>query len=111
MPLQLSWMERYFKPYLDQFVVIFIDDILTSSESREDHKGRLRRALATLREHKLNAKLSKCDFSPEEVKFLGHEVSREGSQSRQEFQENTMQLHFFGILTHHLPKSLPSKSQ
>ena len=53
---------RVFQPYLDRFVVVFVDDILIYSKSEEDHKGHLRIVLHTLREHQLYAKISKWEF-------------------------------------------------
>ena len=67
-----------FRPYLDQFVVIFIDDILVYSKTKEDHEQHLRLVLETLRENKLYAKLSKCEFWLREIPFLGHIISKEG---------------------------------
>ena len=58
----MNLMHRVFKPYLDQFVVVFIDDILVCSKSREDHERHLRIVLQTLREHQLFAKFNKCEF-------------------------------------------------
>jgi hypothetical protein len=57
---------------------VFIDDILIYSKSYEEHKDHLRQVLQILREKKLYAKLSKCEFWLEEVKFLGHVITREG---------------------------------
>ncbi|XP_028807167.1 uncharacterized protein LOC114761882 [Neltuma alba] len=74
----MDYMNRIFRPYLDKFVVIFIDDILIYSKDEEEHKQHLRIVLQLLREHKLYAKLSKCEFWLKEVKFLGHVVSAEG---------------------------------
>lgn len=74
----MDLMQRYFKPYLDQFVVIFIDDILIYSKSHEEHEKHLREALGVLRKNKLYAKLRKCEFWLEKVQFLGHVISREG---------------------------------
>ncbi|WVZ81101.1 hypothetical protein U9M48_028517 [Paspalum notatum var. saurae] len=67
-----------FMEYLDKFVVIFIDDILIYSKTEEEHEEHLRLVLQKLREHKLYAKFSKCDFWIEEVKFLGHVISNGG---------------------------------
>jgi hypothetical protein len=64
--------------YLDTFVVIFIDDILVYSKSEAEHEKHLRLVLQRLREHKLYAKLSKCEFWIDEVPFLGHVISKEG---------------------------------
>ena len=74
----MDLMHRVFQPYLDQFVVVFIDDILIYSKSKEEHEGHLRIVLQTLRDHQLYAKFSKCEFWLTEVKFLGHVVSASG---------------------------------
>ncbi|WVZ53404.1 hypothetical protein U9M48_004350 [Paspalum notatum var. saurae] len=71
-------MNSVFMEYLDKFVVIFIDDILIYSKTEEEHEKHLRLVLQKLREHKLYAKFSKCDFWIEEVKFLGHVISNGG---------------------------------
>ncbi|KAL4377944.1 hypothetical protein GQ457_02G018140 [Hibiscus cannabinus] len=71
-------MNRVFHEYLDQFVVVFIDDILVYSRTEEDHDRHLRLVLQTLLENQLYAKLSKCEFWIREVVFLGHVVSSEG---------------------------------
>ncbi|XP_071928130.1 uncharacterized protein [Coffea arabica] len=70
--------ERIFKKYLDQFVVVFIDDILIYSKTQEEHVKHLEIVLQILREHKLYAKFSKCEFWLEEISFLGHKVSKDG---------------------------------
>ena len=74
----MDLMNRVFQPYLDQFVVIFIDDILVYSKNREDHENHLRTVLQILREKQLYAKLKKCEFWLEQVGFLGHIISKEG---------------------------------
>lgn len=56
----MDLMNRVFRPYLDQFVIVFIDDILIYSKSKEDHRQHLQLALQVLREHQLFAKFSKC---------------------------------------------------
>ncbi|WVZ80113.1 hypothetical protein U9M48_027616 [Paspalum notatum var. saurae] len=71
-------MNSVFMEYLDKFVVIFIDDILIYSKTEEEHKEHLRLVLQKLREHKLYAKFSECDFWIAEVKFLGHVISNGG---------------------------------
>jgi hypothetical protein len=63
---------------LDKFVVVFIDDILVYSRNKEDHDGHLHVVLQRLREHRLYAKLSKCNFWLKEIKFLGHTISQDG---------------------------------
>ncbi|XP_071901271.1 uncharacterized protein [Coffea arabica] len=70
--------QRIFKKYLDQFVVVFIDDILIYSKTQEEHVKHLEIVLQILREHKLYAKFSKCEFWLEEISFLGHKVSKDG---------------------------------
>ena len=74
----MDLMNRIFRPYLDQFVIVFIDDILIYLGSGEEHAEHLRIVLQTLREHRLYAKLSKCQFWLDSVAFLGHIVSTEG---------------------------------
>ena len=71
-------MNSVFMPELDKFVVVFIDDILVYSKNEEEHAEHLRIVLQRLREHKLYAKFSKCDFWLTEVQFLGHIVSEKG---------------------------------
>ena len=58
----MNLMNRVLSPFVDQFVVIFIDDILVYSKSMEEYMYHLRTVLQTLREHQLYAKFSKCDF-------------------------------------------------
>ena len=74
----MDLMNRVFHPYLDKFVVIFIDDILVYSKMREEHAEHLRIVLNTLVAHKLYAKFKKCDFWMKQVHFLGHVMSKDG---------------------------------
>ena len=74
----MDLMNRVFRPYLDKFVVVFIDDILVYSNSYLEHEQHLRQVLSTLREHQLYAKVSKCEFWLKEVVFLGHVISAQG---------------------------------
>jgi hypothetical protein len=67
-----------FMPELDKFVVVFIDDILIYSKSKEEHARHLRVILQRLRNYQLYAKFSKCAFWLKEVLFLGHIISAEG---------------------------------
>jgi len=67
-----------FRPFLDKFAVVFIDDILVYSKIREEHANHLRMVLKTLEEHKLYTKLKKCEFWLETVQFLGHIVTKDG---------------------------------
>jgi len=63
----MEYMNRIFHPYLDQFVVLFIDDILVYSKLKEEHVEHLRVVLQVLKEKRLYAKLSKCEFWLREV--------------------------------------------
>ena len=74
----MDLMNQVFAEYLDKFFIVSIDDILIYSESREEHEEHLKIALRLLKEHKLYAKLSKCEFWLDKVHFLGHVVSKEG---------------------------------
>ena len=74
----IDLMNRVFRPYVDQFVVVFIDDILVYSKDAQEHEQHMRIVIETLRDKKLYAKLNKCDFWLKEVSFLGHIVSVEG---------------------------------
>ncbi|KAG8474723.1 hypothetical protein CXB51_031299 [Gossypium anomalum] len=74
----MDLMNRVFQPFLDRFVVIFIDDSLVYSETEAKHDQHLRIVLQVLRENELYAKFSKCEFWLREVTFLGHVVSVEG---------------------------------
>ena len=71
----MGLMNRVFQPYLDQFVVVFIDDILIYSQSEVEREDHLRIILQLLRDHQLYTKFSKCEFWLVEVGFLGHMVS------------------------------------
>ncbi|XP_052732384.1 uncharacterized protein LOC128196192 [Vigna angularis] len=74
----MEYMNRIFRPYLDKFVVVFIDDILIYSKTEDEHEEHLRLVLGVLREKELYAKLSKCEFWMKEIQFLGHVVSAGG---------------------------------
>ena len=74
----MDLMHRVFQPYRDQFVVVFVDDILIYSQSEEKHEDHLRIVLHALREHQLYAKLSKCEFWLTKVRFFGHVISASG---------------------------------
>ena len=71
-------MNEIFKPYLDLFVIVFINDILIYSKSKKEHEEHLRIVLEMLKEKKLYAKFSKCEFWLDSVSFLGHVVSKDG---------------------------------
>jgi hypothetical protein len=72
----IEYMNGIFHPFLDHFVVMFIDDIMVYSKSEEEHAEHLRVVLRVLKEKKLFAKLSKCEFWLREVSFLGHMISK-----------------------------------
>ena len=74
----MELMNRVFRPYLDRFVIVFIDDILVYSRSELEYKRHLGLVLQTLRQHQLCAKFSKCEFWLSRVGFLGHVVSPDG---------------------------------
>ncbi|KAI3764894.1 hypothetical protein L2E82_14911 [Cichorium intybus] len=74
----MDLMNRVCKPFLDKFVIVFIDDILIYSKNAEEHKNHLRMVLEVLKKEKLYAKFSKCEFWMREVQFLGHVVSIQG---------------------------------
>jgi len=71
----MEYMNRIFHAYLDTFVVVFIDDILIYSKNEEGHAEHLKIVLQVLKEKKLYAKLSKCEFWLSEVSFPGHIIS------------------------------------
>ena len=71
----MGLMNMVFQPYLDQFMVVFVDDILIYSQSEVEHEDHLRIVLQLLRDHQLDAKFSKCEFWLAEVGFLGHVIS------------------------------------
>ena len=68
-------MHRMFQPYLDQFVVVFMDEILIYSQSEWEHEDHLRIVLQLLRDHQLYTKFSKLEFWLTKMRFLGHVVS------------------------------------
>ncbi|XP_050215347.1 uncharacterized protein LOC126666355 [Mercurialis annua] len=74
----MDLMNGVFKPFLDQFVIVFMDNIMIYSCTEEEHAHHLRLVLQTLREHQLYAKFSKCEIWLTKVAFLGHVVSQSG---------------------------------
>ncbi|GJS73420.1 putative reverse transcriptase domain-containing protein [Tanacetum coccineum] len=74
----MDLMNRVCKPYLDKFIIVFIDDILIYSRNKEEHANHLRIILELLKKEKLYAKFSKCDFWIHIVQFLGHLIDSQG---------------------------------
>ncbi|GKE02972.1 putative reverse transcriptase domain-containing protein [Tanacetum coccineum] len=74
----MDLMNRVCKPYLDKFMIVFIDDILIYSRNKEEHANHLRIILELLKKEKLYAKFSKCDFWIRIVQFLGHLIDSQG---------------------------------
>ena len=74
----MDLMHKVFQPYLDLFILVFVDEILIYSKSEEDHEGHLRIVLQNLRGHQLYAKFIKCEFWLTKLRFLRHVVSTSG---------------------------------
>ena len=74
----MDLMNWVFHPYLNQFVIVFIDDILVYSKNVDEYAMHLRIVLQTLKDRKLYAKFFKCEFWLNEVVFLGHVISGAG---------------------------------
>ncbi|GKC12054.1 putative reverse transcriptase domain-containing protein [Tanacetum coccineum] len=74
----IDLMNRVCKPYLDKFVIIFIDDILIYSKNNKEHEEHLKAILELLKKEELYAKFSKCEFWIRKVQFLGHVIDSQG---------------------------------
>ncbi|GKG31652.1 putative reverse transcriptase domain-containing protein, partial [Tanacetum coccineum] len=74
----MNLMNRVCKPYLDKFVIVFIDDILIYSKNKQEHEEHLKLILELLKKEELYAKFSKCEFWIPNVQFLGHVIDSEG---------------------------------
>ncbi|GJU97783.1 putative reverse transcriptase domain-containing protein [Tanacetum coccineum] len=74
----MDLMNRVCKPYLDKFVIVFIDDILIYSHNEKEHEEHLKTILELLKKEELYAKFSKCEFWINTVKFLGHVIDSSG---------------------------------
>nr|GFA09058.1 hypothetical protein [Tanacetum cinerariifolium] len=81
----IDLMNRVWKPYLDRFVIVFIDDILIYSKNKKKHEGYLKLILKLLKEEELYAKFSKCEFWLSKVQFLGHVIDSEGIHKSMKF--------------------------
>nr|GEV48651.1 putative reverse transcriptase domain-containing protein [Tanacetum cinerariifolium] len=92
----MDLMNRIFRPYLDKFMVVFIDDILIYSRTKEEHEMHLGLILELLKKEKLYAKFSKCEFWLKEVQFFGHVIYDDGlhvdSRYYRQFIENFSKL-------------------
>ncbi|GJT89418.1 putative reverse transcriptase domain-containing protein [Tanacetum coccineum] len=117
----MDLMNRVCKPYLDKFVIVFIDDILIYSKNKQEHEEHLKLILELLKKEELYAKFSKCEFWIPKVQFLGHVIDSQGLSGYYEIQRrilkvaqtNGLKLHlrrrkqrFLCILPHALIKSL-----
>ena len=74
----MNLMQMLFSNQLDDFVIVFLDDILIFSKNKQDHLRHVQQVLDILKKNKLYAKMSKCEFMQSRVSFLGHEVSGQG---------------------------------
>ncbi|GJX25285.1 putative reverse transcriptase domain-containing protein [Tanacetum coccineum] len=74
----MDLMNRVCKPYLDKFVIVFIDDILIYSKNKKEHEEHLKAILELLKKEELYAKFSKCEFWIPKVQFLGHMIDSQG---------------------------------
>ncbi|GKD84019.1 putative reverse transcriptase domain-containing protein [Tanacetum coccineum] len=74
----MDLINRVCNPFLDKFVIVFIDDILIYTKNKEEHKEHLRIILELLQKEKQYAKFSKCEFWLDSVKFLGHVINSQG---------------------------------
>nr|GFC15821.1 putative reverse transcriptase domain-containing protein [Tanacetum cinerariifolium] len=74
----MDLMNRVYKPYLDKFVIVFIDDILIYSKDEKEHEEHLKEILELLKKEELYAKFSKCALWIPKVQFLGHVIDSQG---------------------------------
>ncbi|GJW65784.1 putative reverse transcriptase domain-containing protein, partial [Tanacetum coccineum] len=100
----MDLLNRVCRPYLDKFVIVFIDDILIYSKTREEHVEHLRLVLELLKKEKLYAKFSKCEFWLREVQFLRHVINGLAGYYRRFIEEFSKIAKSLNILTQ---KTLP----
>jgi hypothetical protein len=74
----MDMMNKVFMEYLDKFVIVFTNDILVCTKDEREYEEHLRLVLQKLRDHRLYAKISKCEFWIKKVYFLSHVISKEG---------------------------------
>ncbi|GKE96331.1 putative reverse transcriptase domain-containing protein [Tanacetum coccineum] len=74
----MDLMNQVCKPYLDQFIIVFIDDILIYSRNKQEYEEHLKLILEFLKKEELYAKFSKCEFWIPKVQFLGHVIDSKG---------------------------------
>ncbi|GJU82054.1 putative reverse transcriptase domain-containing protein [Tanacetum coccineum] len=74
----MDLMNRVCKPYLDKFVIVFIDDILINSKNKKEHEEHLKEILGLLKKEELYSKFSKCEFWIPKVQFLSHVIDSQG---------------------------------
>jgi hypothetical protein len=74
----MDMVDKVYKEYLDKLIIKFIGGILIYSKGEEEHEEHLHLVLQKLRDHRLYAKLSKCEFWMKQVTFLSHVISEEG---------------------------------
>ena len=70
-------MNDVFRPFIDDFVIVYLDDILVFSENWEEHVGHVKSVLDTLKKDKLYVEFSKCEFGKKYLVYLGHIVGGE----------------------------------
>jgi len=74
----MNLINNIFQDCLDNFILVFIDDIIIYSKNEKEHQDHLQKVLQRLKEHKLYGKLSKCAFYQKEIQYLGHIISAQG---------------------------------
>ena len=67
-------LDEFMHGFIDKFVLVYLDDVLVYNDNKDDHEAHLRQVCDRLREHKLQAKLKKCEFGKSHVKYLGHVI-------------------------------------